>query len=78
MTEATIAADFHQALDVHGNFATQIAFYLQVMVDIIAELGNIFFSQILDARVGVDAGRRDDIVSDVRANTCLLYTSRCV
>ena len=65
MTKAAIAADLHQTLDVHGNFATQIALHLQVMVDIVAQLGNIFFGQILNARVGIDAGRLDNVVGDV-------------
>ena len=68
MPQAAIAADLHQALDVHGNLSAQIALYLDVVVNVVAQLTDIFLSQILHAGVGVDARVLDDIVRDVTAN----------
>ena len=62
MAKAAVAADLHQALDVHGDLAAQIALHLQVMVDVIAQGADLVFGKILDARIGVDAGRGDDLV----------------
>ena len=52
MTQAAIAADLHQALDVHGNFAAQVALYLDVVVNVVAQLADIILGQILDAVQG--------------------------
>ena len=68
MPQTAIAADLHQALDVHGNFATQVALYLDVVVNVVAQLADIILGQILDAGVGVDARGLDDVVGDVAAN----------
>ena len=68
MTQAAIAADLHQALDVHGNFAAQVALYLDVVVNVVAQLADIILGQILDAGIRVHARRLDDIVRDVTAN----------
>ena len=73
MAQAAVAADLHQPLDVHGNLATQIAFHLDVVVDVVAQLADILFGQVLDARIRVDAGRFDDIVQSSAA--CRRYTS---
>ena len=62
MAKAAVAADLHQALDVHGDLAAQIALHLQVMVDVIAQGADLVFGKVLDARIGVDAGRGDDLV----------------
>ena len=66
--ETAIAADLHQPLDVHGNFAAQVAFDLQVVVDVVAQLADIILCQILHAGIGVDARGLDDVVGDVAAN----------
>ena len=68
MPQAAIAADLHQALDVHGNFAAQVALYLDVVVNVVAQLADIILGQILHAGIGIDARMLDDIVGDVAAN----------
>jgi len=62
MTEAAIAADLHQALDVHGNLTAKVTFNLEILVDVVTQLTDIFFGQILNAHIGVDAGGVDDLV----------------
>ena len=62
MAQATIAADLHQALDVHGNLTAKVTFNLEMMVDVVAQLTDVFLGQILDAHIGVDAGGGDDLV----------------
>src|SRR5665647_1022479 len=47
MAHATVTAQIHQTLDVHGNFTAQIAFHLKPG-DFIAQLLNFGIVQILD------------------------------
>ena len=61
MTDAAIAADLHQPLDVEVDFAAKFAFHMVVVVDIFSEFGYVVLVQILDARVGIDARRREDL-----------------
>ena len=68
MTQAAVAADVHQALDVHGNFAAKIALYLEVVIDIVAQLTDFLLGQILDSGIGIDTGRFNDIVRNIPAN----------
>src|SRR5206468_3734899 len=60
------AADFHQALDVHGNLLAEIAFHAALVLDHPADLPDVVFGQILDADVGADPGALQDVV---RAHT---------
>src|SRR5580698_5302326 len=48
MAQAAIAAQIHQALDVHGDVAAQIAFHQKVAVDDFANLDDFGFGQIAD------------------------------
>ena len=38
--EAPVAPQVHQALDIHGDFPTQVPFYLASMVDHLADAGD--------------------------------------
>src|SRR6516165_11054790 len=64
MAQAAIAAEIHQALDVHADLATQIAFDHVVAVDHFADLQNLLVGQLTDATVSGnlhllhDLGRR--------------------
>ena len=69
MTHTAIAADFHQTLDVQGDFAAQIAFHLQVVLDVVAQLADVVFGEILDAGVGVNADFRKHLLRGRQANT---------
>ena len=56
VTEATVAANLHQALDVLRNLAVQVTFDGEVLVDVFADLLQIVFGDILDTDVRVKAG----------------------
>jgi hypothetical protein len=52
MTEAAVAADVHQTLDVHGRLATQVAFDRE-LGDLVADFFEIAVGQVFDLlRVG--------------------------
>src|SRR5258708_5359235 len=54
MTQAAIAAEIHQPLDVDTGLATQIAFDHIVTVDHFADLQNFLIAQLADAAIGRD------------------------
>src|SRR5690606_38297486 len=51
MTQTTVATEVHQTLDVHGHFATQIAFDLIVAVDRLTDRENFGVGQLMNALV---------------------------
>ena len=51
MAQAAIAAEVHQTLDVHADFATKIALDQIVAVDHFADLQNFLVAQLADATV---------------------------
>src|SRR5262249_42119655 len=55
VTQAAIAAQIHQALDVHRHFAAQVAFDQIVAVDGFADLDDLGLGQVADAARRVDA-----------------------
>ena len=75
MAKATIATDLHQALDVQGNLTAKVTFYLKVMVDVVTQLTDIFFGQILYANVRVDAGGGNDLICGITADAVNVGTS---
>ena len=62
MTQTAIAADLHQALHVLRNLAMQVAFDLEVLLDVVAQLREVFLGEVLHADVGIDAGIGDDLL----------------
>ena len=69
MTDAAIAADFHKALDVEGNFAAKLALHAYVVIDIFSQLGYVVFVEILHPRVGIDARLRQDLFGRSQTDT---------
>ena len=69
VTNAAVAADFDQSLDVHGDFTPEVALYLAVVVDVFSEFVDIRFGQVLDPDIGVNAGRLEDVLSGFTADT---------
>src|ERR1700753_2145962 len=61
MTQATIAAEVHQTLDVHADFATKIALGQIVAVDPFADLPHFLVGQLADPTVR----RNPDLLDDV-------------
>ena len=68
MTDAAIAADLRQALNVQCGLATQVAFH-GIGLDSVAELLLIGVCQILHADVGVDTRLRQDILGALSADS---------
>src|ERR1700760_4132996 len=67
-TQAAIAAEIHQALDVHRDVATQVTFDLVMFVDVFADLQDFRFGQLIDALRRLDAGARADFHRVLRAD----------
>src|SRR6195256_586591 len=51
MTQAAIAAEIHQTLDVHAGLASQVAFDHIVAVDYFTDLQNFLIAQLRDATI---------------------------
>src|SRR4030095_11177746 len=66
--EPSIAADFHQPLDVHRDLLAQIAFHAADLFDHTADLADVVFGEILDANVRTDAGRTEDVARPLSAD----------
>ena len=67
MTDAALATDVHQALNVHLDFRAKLTFYTDLRDDL-ANFGDFLIGPILDALVFRDSGLGENI-------RCLLYTS---
>jgi hypothetical protein len=68
VTEATVAAEVHEALDVHGDFATEVALDHVVGVDRFADLEDFGVRQLVHAASGFDAELAGDFLGFGRAN----------
>src|SRR3954462_8946024 len=62
MPEALVAADLDLALDVGGDLAAEVTLDLQVVVDVGAQLRNLFLREIAHARVARDAHAVADLL----------------
>ena len=49
VTQATVAADVHETLDVHRNFAAQVAFHFIVLFEFLTDFVQFFSGEIVDA-----------------------------
>jgi hypothetical protein len=68
VTQAAVAAEVHQPLDVHRDFAAQVAFDLVVAVDRLADLQHFRVGQLVDAAVRRDADLVDDLLGKLLAD----------
>ena len=68
MTQAAIATDLHEALHVLRNLAVQVALHLEILLDVVAQLREILFREVLHANVGINAGIGDDLLGRGLAN----------
>src|SRR5690606_20489790 len=67
MTQATVATEVHEALDVHRGFATQVAFDLVVAVDGFADLQDFRIRELMHATIGRDTDLLGDFLCEFRA-----------
>src|SRR3954452_22032642 len=56
VTDAGVAADLDLASDVRGDLAAQVALYLEIGLDVVAELDQLLVREVLDALVQIDRG----------------------
>ena len=54
MTNASIALDLHQSLDVEGYIAAQITFYDQMVFNVLTQLRGLLLGQVLYAGIRID------------------------
>ena len=69
MTHATVATDFNESFDIQSNFTAKVAFYCDVLVDIVTQLCNVFFGQILDADIRIDTGTCQNLICCAAADS---------
>jgi hypothetical protein len=63
MTQTPITANFHQALDIHLHFTSQISLDGDILCDIVAEGRDFLLSEIPDLRVGTNPGGKKRLAS---------------
>ena len=68
MTQAAIATEIHQPLNVHRNFTPQIALNRELSVNGFADLQNLAVGELIDAPVSRDFDALADLLSEFRAN----------
>ena len=62
MTEATVAANLHQTLDVLGGLTTEVTLDGEVSIDVVAELDGLLLGEVADTGVRVHAGGSADLL----------------
>jgi hypothetical protein len=68
VTDASVAADLRETLDVHGDFSAEITFDHVFLSDDFAEFLDFFVSQIPASGIGIDACLFDDFCCRGTAN----------
>ena len=53
MTNASVAAYFNKSLDIESNISSQVALNHKVVVNVVTELSNIVFAEVLDSCIRV-------------------------
>src|SRR6266496_3308669 len=62
VADAAVAPDVHEALDAHGDLATQVALHLVLALEDVADAARLIVAPVLDALVGVHAGFGEDLL----------------
>jgi hypothetical protein len=68
MTDATVATEVHQALDIHRNLAAQVALDFE-LIHRRTELGDLGFGEVLDRRRRIDTSRSANLLRARVADT---------
>ena len=69
MADAAEAVDLDEALNVLGDFTTEVTFNFDILVDKLAELRDFFFGEITDPSGGVDTRTFQDLLGGRATNT---------
>jgi len=64
--DALVATDLDLATDVGGDLAAKVTLNLEIGLDVVAELNQLLFREVLRALVQVDTGRRQCSTERVR------------
>eukprot|EP01036_Dinobryon_divergens_P045087 gene45088-biopygen36376 len=68
VTQAAVATKVHQALDVHRDFAAQVALDQIVAVNGLADLEHFLVGKLVNAALGGDADLADNLFGLLRAD----------
>ena len=68
MTNATVAANFNQTLDVQTDFTAQVTLNGVAVLDALTQLCCFFLGQILDASIRIDTGLLQNVVRQLPSN----------
>jgi hypothetical protein len=60
--QTPVTAEIHQPLDVHGYIPAEIAFDLNILVDIFPDLCHFHFGQIIGPGIQINAGITDNLL----------------
>src|SRR5690349_13517781 len=69
MSKTAIAADLRESLDIERNFPAQITLDAIVAIDDFAQALNLVLGQLMNARVGIYACLRQDLLTDRRSDS---------
>lgn len=76
MTQPAVAPDIHQALDVHGDLTPEIALHPHLFVDNLADAVDLVVCQVTHARVGIDVGALEELLTSMQSNAIDIWQSR--
>ena len=68
MPDALVAADLHLAADVGGHLTTEVTLNLEVALNEVAKRDQLRVGEVLDAQIGADPGRGEDLRRSGTAN----------
>ena len=54
MPETSIAAEVHKPFDIHGNFSSKFPFYLEFVIDYLADAVDLSFGEIVCVGIGIN------------------------
>lgn len=61
VAKPAVAADLDEPFDAHRDLAAQVAFDEMIVLDLVTKLLNLVIGEILDARIGVDSRKSQDL-----------------
>ncbi len=69
MTQTAIAAQVHQALDVHGDFRAQVSFHLVMHIDDLPDGVDLAFGKIIAFGIPIDVGLSKNLLGSGATDT---------
>jgi hypothetical protein len=69
MAQASVAANIHQSLDVHGNLPPEIAFDPHFFIDDVTQAIDLIVRQVPNPGVRIDSGSLEKLLTRVQSDT---------